>query len=88
MTLPAADISDDVLLRSELLGELVVPRSELISFPAGLYGFSECRTFALVPTAREGLFWLQSADHSALASRSGRACTHWAISCTSASVNS
>lgn len=66
MTLPAA-VSDDAVLRSELLGEFVVPRSELITFPAGLYGFSECRTFALVPTARDGLFWLQSADHSALA---------------------
>ncbi len=68
MTLPVAmPLSDDVSLRSELLGELTLPREELLTFPAGIFGFPECRTFALVPTAREGLFWLQSAELSALA---------------------
>lgn len=53
-------------LASDLLGSLDVSDRELIRFPNGLFGFPECREFALVPAAREGLYWLQSSDYSAL----------------------
>ncbi|MEO6444777.1 MAG: flagellar assembly protein FliW [Gemmatimonadaceae bacterium] len=53
-------------ISSDLLGPIQVPAGEVICFPGGLYGFPECRSFALVPAAREGLFWLQSAEYSAL----------------------
>ena len=56
-----------VTVHSDLLGPLVVDPSSLIAFPAGLYGFPECRSFVLVRTARDGVYWLQSADHTALA---------------------
>ena len=56
-----------VTVRSDLLGTLSVDPSSLIAFPTGLYGFPECRSFVLVPTARDGVYWLQSADYAALA---------------------
>lgn len=46
---------------------LDVPAAARFSFPAGLYGFAECREFALVGAGRPGLWWLQSADDAALA---------------------
>lgn len=56
-----------ITVASELLGALEVPEAALYTFPAGLYGFEGCRRFALVPAGREGLFWLQSAEHGGLA---------------------
>ena len=61
---PAAEI---VNVASQAIGTLQVPRQELIDFPAGIFGFPEARTWALLPTPRQGLFWLQSTDYSALA---------------------
>lgn len=36
-------------------------------FPDGLLGFEDARRFILAPAHREGLYWLQSLDHSSLA---------------------
>jgi flagellar assembly factor FliW len=63
-TAPAPD--DLVTLPSDVLGPLTLARTELVTFPGGLYGFPQCRSFALLPTPREGLYWLQSGDFSAL----------------------
>ena len=41
-------------------------RDETIYFPDGIFGFPECRTYALFRTAHSGLFWLQSTEHEAL----------------------
>lgn len=54
-------------VKSDLLGPLSVAPEEVIAFPSGLFGFPECRRFVLVPGAREGTYWLQSAEHGALA---------------------
>lgn len=54
-------------LHSELLGPLEVSPEELIEFPHGLFGFPESRSFVLISTEREGVYWLQSTEHSALA---------------------
>lgn len=54
-------------VESDLLGTLDVDADELIEFPAGMFGFPECRSFVLLPAEREGLFWLQSTEHSTLA---------------------
>ncbi|MEP6691887.1 MAG: flagellar assembly protein FliW [Gemmatimonadaceae bacterium] len=59
--------SVDVLVHSDLLGPLSIPADEIITFPAGLFGFPECRAFVLVATARVGMFWLQSAEYGTLA---------------------
>lgn len=56
-----------VTVHSDLLGTLTLDATSVIAFPDGLYGFPECRAFALVPAEREGVYWLQSADNPALA---------------------
>ena len=69
MTSLTAAIANDelVVVASDVLGPLTVARGELLQFPQGVYGFPECRSWVLIPTRREGLFWLQSAEHSPLA---------------------
>jgi flagellar assembly factor FliW len=68
MNSSAALLIDPVMIvHSDLLGPLTVSPEELISFPNGLFGFPECQSFALVPAARDGMFWLQSTDHGTLA---------------------
>jgi len=69
MTPSAAAIAHDepFVVASDVLGPLTVGRAELLQFPQGLYGFPECQGWVLVPTKREGLFWLQSTQHAPLA---------------------
>jgi flagellar assembly factor FliW len=67
MTMPVALAPDERLtIPSDVLGSVSIAANEIVRFPDGLYGFPECRSFALLPTPREGIFWLQSADFSAL----------------------
>jgi flagellar assembly factor FliW len=54
-------------IRSDLLGDIEASDEQLLDFPAGIFGFPECRRFVLLPGARDGTFWLQSAEHSTLA---------------------
>ena len=55
------------VVASDVLGPLTVGRNEVLQFPHGLFGFPECKGWVLVPTMRDGLFWLQSVDHAPLA---------------------
>jgi flagellar assembly factor FliW len=57
----------EVVVESTLLGKLHVRSDDMLLFPAGLLGFPECRRFALLRGAREGLFWLQSMEYPTLA---------------------
>jgi flagellar assembly factor FliW len=50
----------DITLDSVVLGKVQVPVSSVFQFANGLHGFETHLEFALVPAAREGLFWLQS----------------------------
>ena len=61
MTSPstAAAHDESFVVASEVLGPLTVARAELLHFSQGLYGFPECQSWVLVPTKRDGLFWLQ-----------------------------
>ncbi len=52
---------------SDLLGPMQVKQSDVLEFPRGVLGFPECRRFVLAPTGRDGLYWLHSLEHSALA---------------------
>lgn len=61
------DATPVVSVHSALLGPLTVTPNELLNFPAGLFGFPECRSFVLVATERPGMFWLQSVEDGALA---------------------
>lgn len=45
---------------SLVLGQISMPASSVFHFANGLHGFETHFEFALVPAAREGLFWLQS----------------------------
>jgi flagellar assembly factor FliW len=56
-----------MIVESELLGDVAVEPDELITFPAGLLGFPACREFVLLPSERQGMYWLQSVEHSPLA---------------------
>ncbi len=56
-----------VTVDSDLLGPLAVPARGIFTFPSGMFGFPECRRFALVSAGRDGLFWLQSLEHATLA---------------------
>ena len=59
--------SPRMIIESDLLGPIEVAHEDTIHFSDGLLGFPECHDFVLLPAANDGLFWLQSADHSALA---------------------
>ena len=62
----ALDLTPRVPVQSDLLGPLTVAPTDILKFPHGLFGFPECRSFVLVPAQRDGVYWLQSVDHSAL----------------------
>ncbi|MBV9880274.1 MAG: flagellar assembly protein FliW [Gemmatirosa sp.] len=51
---------------SVLLGELTVRSDELLTLPAGLYGFEAHRAFVLVSAGRDNLWWLQSMERPEL----------------------
>jgi flagellar assembly factor FliW len=44
----------------------LIATGETLVFEEGLFGFPECRSFALHRTDHRGLFWLQSTEHEAL----------------------
>ncbi|MEO7361277.1 MAG: flagellar assembly protein FliW [Gemmatimonadaceae bacterium] len=58
MTSPEA--ASTVAVDSLVLGQVQVPVTSVFYFANGLHGFETHFEFALVPAAREGLFWLQS----------------------------
>jgi flagellar assembly factor FliW len=53
-------------IQSDILGPLEVGPEDRIDFPQGLIGFPACHRFVLVRAERDGLFWLQSAEHGSL----------------------
>ncbi len=56
-----------VAVSSIVFGELDLPETSIIAFREGLHGFEAHKRFALVPAAREGLYWLQSLAHRDIA---------------------
>jgi flagellar assembly factor FliW len=52
---------------STVLGRVAVPAESLYTLPAGLLGFEGYTRFALVPSGREGVLWLQSTEEPSLA---------------------
>ena len=47
-------------ISSLVLGDVVVTDDVVMTFETPLWGFGDHREFALLPAAREGLWWLQS----------------------------
>lgn len=62
----AEERSVDLVVESTLLGTLSVPQTQTYLMRQGMLGFPNAHGFALVPTDREGFFWLQSMDFEAL----------------------
>lgn len=57
-----------MILQTTRFGPVEVDEGRLIGFPAGLLGFSNARTFALLqPDERGVFFWLQSGENPDLA---------------------
>jgi flagellar assembly factor FliW len=56
-----------ITIASDILGALTVEANSVLSFPRGLLGFPECRSFVLLPSERMHVYWLQSVDYSSLA---------------------
>lgn len=54
------------MVASEVLGPIPVAADQVVTFTDGLYGFPTATRFALLPTPRDGIYWLQSLDFSAL----------------------
>jgi flagellar assembly factor FliW len=63
----AYPMSGTITIASDILGTLTVESSSVLTFPKGLLGFPECRSFVLLPSERTHVYWLQSADYSSLA---------------------
>lgn len=60
-------IDTSVTVQSEVLGPFTVAPADVLTFDDGVLGFPACRRFVLVPAGREGLYWLQSVEQTALA---------------------
>ena len=60
LTKQSTENSLRVSLDSLVLGQLEVAAESVFTFANGLHGFEMHTRFALVPAARESLFWLQS----------------------------
>lgn len=65
MTAPAETLAP-VMVASEVLGPIPVAPDQVVTFIDGLYGFPGAQRFALLPTPRDGVLWLQSLEFSAL----------------------
>jgi flagellar assembly factor FliW len=57
---------DNIIVHSDLLGDLQIRSTDTLLFPSGMLGFPQCREFALLRGERDGLFWLQSTEYSTL----------------------
>ncbi|HEV2644303.1 MAG TPA: flagellar assembly protein FliW [Candidatus Elarobacter sp.] len=62
----AQSMPSAISVMSDLLGPQSVDPSSVITFPKGLLGFPECRSFILLPSEREHVYWLQSVEYSTL----------------------
>ncbi|MEO9251658.1 MAG: flagellar assembly protein FliW [Gemmatimonadaceae bacterium] len=60
-------MSSTITIASDILGTLTIEQSTVLTFPSGLLGFPECRSFVLLPSERVHVYWLQSVDYSSLA---------------------
>lgn len=63
----ATPLVSNVIVESSLFGPVTVQEEEIFRFGGGLFGFPECRSFVLLSAEREGVYWLQSVEHAALA---------------------
>ena len=56
----------EVAVESNVLGALLVTPNQVFDLDQRLFGFPDAGTFALIPSRRDGLFWLQSIKFEAL----------------------
>lgn len=63
----AYPMSSTISIASDILGTITVEPASVLTFPRGLLGFPECRSFVLLPSEKIHVYWLQSVDYSSLA---------------------
>ena len=63
----AFPMSSTISVASDILGPLTVEPASVLTFPKGLLGFPECRSFVLLPSERTHVYWLQSMEYTSLA---------------------
>jgi flagellar assembly factor FliW len=61
-TASSVDATDLRTVRSHAFGEVAVPTTSIMHFASPIWGFPERHDYALLPAARQGLYWLQSVD--------------------------
>ncbi len=67
MLAPTVSLNESLIgVQSDLFGEISVPADAILSFPTGIYGFEDSRSYILVEAQLPGFFWLQSTDRSSL----------------------
>ena len=55
-------------LKTTRFGEIEIPETEIYTFPEGLFGFADVRSYLIVESPQGGLFrWLQSTEAPSLA---------------------
>jgi flagellar assembly factor FliW len=65
LTLVGAE-PEELIVHSDLLGDLRLSPSDTFTFPQGILGFPACRKFAIVRGGQDRLYWMQSMEHSTL----------------------
>lgn len=58
----SSSVNEMLTIHSSTSGDVVVPASAVMQFVLPLWGFSDERAFALVPAARDGLWWLMGVE--------------------------
>ncbi len=70
MIAAALEFSTDtthIPVASRVMGDIAVRARDVYDFTGGIFGFPDATRFAVLPTARDGLFWLQSVELGSLA---------------------
>jgi flagellar assembly factor FliW len=65
LTLVGAE-PEELIVHSDLLGDIALRSSDTFTFPQGILGFPECRKFGIVRGGNDRLYWMQSLEYSAL----------------------
>ena len=63
---PQALDSSPRSISSLVLGDLEISADVVMSFPTALWGFPDYAEYALLPAARDGLWWMQSLTNEAV----------------------
>jgi len=58
----SSSVNEMLTIQSPTIGDVVVPASAVMHFVSPMWGFPNEQAFALVPAARDGLWWLMGVE--------------------------